>query len=178
MALFRSQGFEATTMEQIAETADVAKKTLYNYFPNKASILIEYIQREISDFEPEFQRMIDECGDTRSRISAIWQWMMEWFSRNREFTRLYLSTGMENPLEFQELAIRSSLLKSMTKIIKLGQESGELREDIPFDVLARLIYAVWFMVMLGWMGQGDDYPVQFMLESALGLILNGAIKCN
>lgn len=33
MNLFIQNGYEATTMEQIAEMADIAKGTLYNYFP-------------------------------------------------------------------------------------------------------------------------------------------------
>ena len=43
--LFKQQGFEATTMEQIASVVDIAKGTLYNYFPVKEAILNEYIQR-------------------------------------------------------------------------------------------------------------------------------------
>lgn len=39
MALIRAYGFEETTMEQIAEEADIAKGTLYNYFPAKEAII-------------------------------------------------------------------------------------------------------------------------------------------
>ena len=35
LALFRDQGYEATTIEQITERADVAKGTFFNYFPSK-----------------------------------------------------------------------------------------------------------------------------------------------
>jgi AcrR family transcriptional regulator len=38
-ALFRSQGFDATTVEEIADAADVAKGTFFNYFESKASLL-------------------------------------------------------------------------------------------------------------------------------------------
>lgn len=39
MDLLDKQGFEATTVDQIAEKADVAKSILYNYFPAKEAIL-------------------------------------------------------------------------------------------------------------------------------------------
>lgn len=47
-------------MEQIAATADVVKRTLYNYFPGKESILAhrfhaelaEYLRNAITEYEP------------------------------------------------------------------------------------------------------------------------------
>ncbi len=44
MDLFIRQGFEAVTMEQIAEQADIAKGTLYNYFPIKEAILDAFMK--------------------------------------------------------------------------------------------------------------------------------------
>ncbi len=35
IALFQQKGFDDTAMEQIAEEVDIAKGTLYNYFPVK-----------------------------------------------------------------------------------------------------------------------------------------------
>ena len=41
MELFAELGYEATTMEQIAERADFSVRTLYNYFASKADILVD-----------------------------------------------------------------------------------------------------------------------------------------
>ena len=38
-ALFPSQGYRATTVVELAERADVAKKTLFNHFPTKQHVL-------------------------------------------------------------------------------------------------------------------------------------------
>ena len=37
--LFREQGYEATTVEQIAEAAEVSVNTVYNYFPTKEDLV-------------------------------------------------------------------------------------------------------------------------------------------
>jgi AcrR family transcriptional regulator len=42
LRLFEQQGYEPTTMEQIAEAAVVSPSTLYRYFPTKDSTLIEH----------------------------------------------------------------------------------------------------------------------------------------
>ena len=38
--LFSQKGYEETMMEDIANKAEVSKATIYNYFPNKESLLI------------------------------------------------------------------------------------------------------------------------------------------
>jgi AcrR family transcriptional regulator len=40
MALFAQRGFEAVTVAEIAEQADVARATLFSYFPTKESIVL------------------------------------------------------------------------------------------------------------------------------------------
>jgi AcrR family transcriptional regulator len=39
MRLFAEQGFAGTTMEQIAEAADVSRATVFTYFPSKEDIV-------------------------------------------------------------------------------------------------------------------------------------------
>ncbi|ONH55541.1 hypothetical protein CcI49_28980 [Frankia sp. CcI49] len=42
MELFTSRGFDATTVDEIAEAAGVSQRTVFRYFPTKRSILLEY----------------------------------------------------------------------------------------------------------------------------------------
>jgi len=41
MGLFEDQGFEATTIEQIADAAGVSRATFFNYFPSKEAVVFE-----------------------------------------------------------------------------------------------------------------------------------------
>ena len=40
IALFVEQGYEATTVEEITERADVSTTTFFRYFPSKAEVLL------------------------------------------------------------------------------------------------------------------------------------------
>jgi AcrR family transcriptional regulator len=40
LRLFREQGYRATTMEQIAEAADVSPSTVFRYFPTKDALVL------------------------------------------------------------------------------------------------------------------------------------------
>jgi AcrR family transcriptional regulator len=41
--LFAKQGYVETTIDQIAETADISRRTLFLHFPNKAAIIFDHL---------------------------------------------------------------------------------------------------------------------------------------
>ena len=63
--LFKENGYDNTMIEDVAAKAEVSKATLYNYFPNKDSLLvgtmddvIESFEKFIREFDPEMK--VDE----------------------------------------------------------------------------------------------------------------------
>lgn len=87
--LFRKRGYEAVRMEDIAAMANVSTKTIYNYFPAKRDILIEFLvkdrERSIGDFERAVENatgdpisdllslMVADIGDvTTTNERALW----------------------------------------------------------------------------------------------------------
>ncbi len=60
LELFLSNGFDETTMEQIAERAEVGTTTLYRYFPTKDQLLLDPLVEAI-DLAPHLRsRPVDE----------------------------------------------------------------------------------------------------------------------
>jgi TetR/AcrR family transcriptional regulator of autoinduction and epiphytic fitness len=45
IAEFRANGFEATSMDKIAATAGVSKRTVYNHFPSKDELFVQILQQ-------------------------------------------------------------------------------------------------------------------------------------
>jgi len=65
-ALFHTTGYTQTTMDAIAEQAEVSRATLFNYFPTKQALLMpltntlyrEHVQPEIQSYlSPTVSRM-------------------------------------------------------------------------------------------------------------------------
>lgn len=60
-ALFQEQGYEATSIEDISRSADVAVRTIYLHFGSKASIMLSYADSWIEAFiEAVTRRPVDE----------------------------------------------------------------------------------------------------------------------
>lgn len=47
LELAEEHGFEAVTIEQVADRAEVGVSTLYRYFPNKDAILLDPVERDV-----------------------------------------------------------------------------------------------------------------------------------
>ncbi len=62
IAEFREHGFDATSMDRIAATAAVSKRTVYNHFPSKDELFAEILQRmwESSVAQPAVPYLADQ----------------------------------------------------------------------------------------------------------------------
>ena len=47
--LFGERGFEAVTVDEVAEAADVSKKTVFNYFPTKEDLVFDLVDERNED---------------------------------------------------------------------------------------------------------------------------------
>lgn len=56
--LFKKQGFEKTTIEQIAKKAEYSKPTLYAYFTSKEEIYAVILYRYMLEFSDEFSEIL------------------------------------------------------------------------------------------------------------------------
>src|SRR2546423_2270335 len=80
LALFQEQGFTETTVDAIAERADVGRRTFFRYFPAKESVLFHDIDSQIQatidslaarpEDEPPFEALIRVLRDSAGRFSA------------------------------------------------------------------------------------------------------------
>ncbi len=71
MALFASNGYEQTTMEAIAEAADISPSTLYRYFPSKDLIVLASFTANTAKFADVFALRAQEMSVERALGEAI-----------------------------------------------------------------------------------------------------------
>jgi len=70
-SLFRKHGYKDTDMRQIAEQMGLARSSLYRYYPNKESILLACIERDMAPLLESFEEL-DACIDSPLRRISTW----------------------------------------------------------------------------------------------------------
>jgi AcrR family transcriptional regulator len=83
--LFRAQGFEETTMRQIAAQAEVAGGAAYYYFPSKDAIVLAFYDQAQKDMEPLIQEALVASSDLRQRIQDLIEVKLRYFEGSRPF---------------------------------------------------------------------------------------------
>ena len=174
MDLFQRQGFNNTTMEQIAEEADVARKTLYNHFSVKEAIVDEYARGISKEFTHDAFETLQNQPDTRSRLLNTLGKVYEWVEINPEITGICLGYRLKNM--YQGTGYSSGGTQSLiAEIIRLGQQAGEIRQDIQAKLLAKQLDILRGAVVMDWLNDSSKLELRTEMAKLVDLFLDGAM---
>ena len=175
MRLFRQRTYAATTMEEIAETADIAKATLYRYFPVKEAILVAYWQYRSEDALENASSFLRRYRTTRTRLEAYLRLGLAEAMESHELFSAYFSYRMQH-LSNPDLskASNSGFHRLLDRILASGLESAELRPDVSQPVLAAQFELSASMLFVNWMREPDDANVDESVPMIVDIYLRGA----
>jgi AcrR family transcriptional regulator len=178
LELFHEKGFDATTVDEITERADVAKGTFFNYFPRKESVL-EALGEEWMERAEEHA---SKHGRTASeRIVALFGGVAEAYGQDRALARMLLRVSMERMVCPEPDLSRSGLYQLVVQAVQDGQASGEFRSELPVDSVFGVVASVFMGTLIWWVGGGPHHAVvarstvslHDAVESQLSVALNG-----
>ncbi|UCF31909.1 MAG: TetR/AcrR family transcriptional regulator [bacterium] len=175
MDLFEEKGFDNVTMEEIAEAADVAKGTLYNYFPVKEAILSSYVQKYARELKPEVDVIIESQPDTRSRLVAFLRFHARWVEDRKDLMEKYISYRITFPLRsMRDTPSRSGFDQHTSRILSLGQDAGDIRQDLDARALSACLLSFYTWAYFGWLSLPEAFDLDRIIEQTVDLFLDGA----
>lgn len=143
---FSCKGFRDTSVADIMKAADLGIGTFYNYFTSKEEILMSLLGRLSKDVVAALDelkaanRPALELLLTGSRITA------KFLDENRYVLPLFLSASEDSSLPegmAGKIRMAPRFKPVFTDIIRQGQERGELREDVPPELVAEMFHSVY-----------------------------------
>jgi TetR/AcrR family transcriptional regulator, cholesterol catabolism regulator len=171
LGLFRARGFESTTVEEIAERADVAKGTFFNYFPTKQGVLAEYYSQLASEF-----LLLARQGRRGTALHRLHSFFVDVETRLRQ-------EGSLLEVLFHEVFARPDLIqldagmeREISNVyrqhILAGIERGELR-DVDIDLAVRTIIDLWSATLRRWIDGKRRFSLAEDLNAKLTLLFGG-----
>ena len=146
--LFFRDGYEATRIETIADSASVAPATVYNYFETKPNLLMALAIRHVRTALPERRAYLaDLPEDPLEAILGFERLLAEQSTRHlsRESWRVILSAQQMEPASRASRTWRrmNRLIEmSYVRLLGLYRDRGLLRDDVDIPRLAELIVGV------------------------------------
>ena len=157
LGLFHSRSYPEITVEDITEAADIGKGTFFNYFATKDAVLTAIFDAFGEKFE-RFQAHVQEVRDVRSSLRQFAQQLLEQPSRSPRIIRSIFGQALTDPAI--GAGFEKTLMKGRSTVIALfahGQRIGQIRTDIPADILGRTFQQFIFGTEMLWsFTSGED----------------------
>ncbi len=162
--LFLAQGFDATTVEQIAATADISPATFFNHFPSKRAVLNE-MTREVFEFlGSAIEEQLKASGGTRERLSRLAAEAADGIGQSRRLAREVLVELVRSTARAGEVPpYLERVHEPFAAVIAEGQLRGEVRTDLDPHYLAEMAVGMFNTAITHWIAD-PDYPVEERLR--------------
>ncbi|MEM7410011.1 MAG: TetR/AcrR family transcriptional regulator [Myxococcota bacterium] len=158
IALFESQGYEATTVNEIATQADIAYGTFFNHFPSKLDLLQEISDQLLRTTFEGIEEVSKRPGPFSEQLVRVFEdaaaRALEMGPRRRELLGTLLTVA------FPERAVTADrrFHDAFREFLSEGLASGGVRDDVDLDTLSEVVVGSWYSMFLSWV-HFDDYPL-------------------
>jgi AcrR family transcriptional regulator len=143
--LFSKQGFDGTTVQQIADEADVAVGTLFLYISDKSELLLRLFHYTT---DLELGQAVRRMKAGRKFLPAVRRFLEDLilpYEKDRElakvFWREFLFHKGEVRAELDKQA--SEILRALAEVIAIAQKRGEIDQRVDPAVGALQLYAIF-----------------------------------
>jgi AcrR family transcriptional regulator len=172
LALFHEKGYEATTVEEITEQADVAKGTFFNYFPSKEALLDELAVWRVEQLRAALDVTESAPASPVGRIKLLLRLLRQQHAHDLQLARRALARRLCSPSSPPQGA-RHRLFGFLTELVQEAQACGEMRADVKAELVSDLLRLSYFRQMVAWSGHdGEEQPVEYF-ETIIGLLMDG-----
>ncbi|MAY35151.1 MAG: hypothetical protein CMN84_03520 [Spongiibacteraceae bacterium] len=178
LALFSAKGVELTTVEEICESAEVARKTFYNYYSSKQDLIRELSDSMLYDETSNvIELALEKYGSTRERVEYIYGVMIDNLQRYEELERCLvhqalLDLSSENSQIGQRLG---DLNAAFSELVRDGLRLGDVSESYSVEFIGEMIVGLINATIINWV-HDPSYPVFDRIEEVKRLTLASFLK--
>lgn len=178
IAEFRSSGFEITSMDRIAATAGVSKRTVYNHFPSKEELFAEILNRLWNSITAEQFTPYNPQTPLRDQLRTLLQAKLQMLADENclDLARIAIAATIHSPERAQDMVARmGEREEGLTVWVRMAQADGRLKPVDPAFAAQQMhglikTFAFWPQISMGQPSLAPHEQTQ-VIESALDMFL-------
>ncbi|WP_207282527.1 TetR/AcrR family transcriptional regulator [Pseudomonas sp. FW300-N2F2] len=179
IAEFRSSGFEITSMDKIAATAGVSKRTVYNHFPSKEELFAEILNRLWNSITAEQDMPYSSQTPLREQLQTLLQAKLHLLADENflDLARIAIAATIHSPERAQNMVSRMGQREEgLTAWIRQAQADARLKPVEPAFAAQQMhgllkTFAFWPQVSMGQPSLTQEEQAR-VIESALDMFLS------
>jgi AcrR family transcriptional regulator len=155
LRLFREQGYDATTVEQITEAAEVSPSTFFRYYPTKEDTVLtdEYDPMIVDTLRAQPPELPPVAAARATLRAIVGEMLADDRERLIERSRLLLSVSALRARQWDQMRESQNLMLDV-----LAERLGRSTADLELRWFVAAILAVWETAVMAWVeddGRGD-----------------------
>ncbi|MBS3758870.1 MAG: TetR/AcrR family transcriptional regulator [Desulfobacterales bacterium] len=169
IALFAENGFNDTSMLQIARRAGVAEGTVYEYFRSKQNLLISIPNEKLGELYDHIS------GNTlENEIREIISKLFRFYNDEKNYTTILVLMLRTNKAfhRSEGIQIIEKIFNVMKDIITRGQAEGVFKPDLDMDLCQDLLFGTIDHITIPWIMFNRDYDLLKVGEAVSRLFIN------
>lgn len=149
--LFAKQGLEATSIKAIGEAAGVNPALLYYYFADKAALYDAVMERMVAVLPGRMAEAVESALSPAEGLATVVRLQAEAFLAQPLLARLLARELADHEAAHATPFLRERIgrvLAGITRLIREGQEAGEIRADLKPTMIAISVLSQvnWFCI--------------------------------
>ena len=178
IAEFRANGFDITSMDKIAATAGVSKRTVYNHFPSKEELFAEILNQLWARVTDEQEPAYHHDQPLREQMRLMLKAKLQMLGDNNflDLARVAIAATIHSPERAQNMVERmGEREEGLTVWIRAAQADGRLKQVDPQFAAQQIqgmlkSFAFWPQISMGLPPLAEEMQ-NTVVESALDMFL-------
>ncbi|MGE8413166.1 MAG: TetR/AcrR family transcriptional regulator [Pseudomonas sp.] len=175
---FRTSGFDITSMDKIAATAGVSKRTVYNHFPSKEELFAEILNKLWVSISTQTEITYHGDQPLREQLAGLLRAKLLLLADDNflDLARVAIAAAIHSPERAQNMVARlGEREEGLARWIRGAQADGRLKPVDPEFAAQQLhgllkSFALWPQITLGQPPLAADVQSR-VVESALDMFL-------
>lgn len=174
--LFKTKGYSAASMRELADTLGIEAPSLYNYIGSKSELLQSICLKMANEFTANLDIVDKTTESTVAKIEAVIRFHIQMMMNN--FNEVFVANHewkhLKEPLLNDFLNQRRNYEKRLMILIETGIEREELKTINSYVTVLTILSAVRGLEF--WYGHKKNVSQQVLENNMVNHLLNGIIK--
>ncbi|MDX2645132.1 TetR/AcrR family transcriptional regulator [Streptomyces sp. PA03-1a] len=180
VTLIAEQGFSATTVDEIAERAGVAKGTVYYNFASKNELFEELLRHGVGLLTASLREagagVTARGGSHVDAIDAMIRAGLAFIAEYPSFTQLYVAELWRTNRAWQDtlMVLRKEAVAVVEQTLHDAVTAGELSDEIDVPLTAAALFGMVLVAALDWLSFQPERSIDDV-HAALSRLLQGRV---
>lgn len=169
--LFEANGFEATTIDDIAAAADISPRTFFYYFPSKEDVVLADHAGRLERIVAELARRPDDEGPWAALLASFLVVAADYQTERHDLIRRFTITATNPSVYARSLALQAGWEESLAEV--LANRSGPAGPDVGPRLLAAASLACMRSSLHHWFASGHRARLPDLVQGCFDQLGHG-----